>query len=214
MTVCQYLPLCWIRLLPKVNVEEGIYALHFYGCKKVYKSWLSFLETLPNLIDTLLHSCQLEGYCYDCLWHGHKGTWYRKTSSAYHHWPELWHYIWFVQSEEAFTVKRKKHANTHIHTTHTQLSFCSTICSWLIWNCVKAVESCPFIFDFVADWCETQELCDKVVSKDIFMLKYYTDRYKTQKRCDNTVDSFLAILKFVPDWFFRNKVTKKLDGYS
>ena len=46
------------------------------------------------------------------------------------------------------------------------------------------------------------------------MLKYYTDRYKTQKRCDNTVDSFLAILKFVPDWFFRNKVTKKLDGYS
>ena len=128
----------------------------------------------------------------------------------------------FVQSE-AFTVKRKKHANTHIHTphhthththTHTQLPFCNTICSWLIWNCVKAVESCPFVFDFLADWCKTQELCDKVVSKDIFMLKYYTDRYKTQERCDNTVDSFLATLKFVPDRFFRNKVTKKLDGYS
>ena len=143
MTVCQYLPLCWIRLPPKVNVEEGIYALHFYGCKKVYKSWLLLLEALPNLIDTLLHSCQLEGYCYDCLWHGEKGTWYKKTSSAYHHWPELWHYIclfsqkllqWKERNMQTHTYTHHTTPHTHTH-THTH--------------------NYPSAIPFVHDWYET-----------------------------------------------------------
>ena len=70
---------------------------------------------LPGLIDTLLHSRQLEGPCYDCLWRGDKGTWHRIISSVYHRWPELWHYFYcFVQSGEAFTVKRNKHTHVHV----------------------------------------------------------------------------------------------------
>ena len=37
----------------------------------------------------------------------------RNISSAQHHWPDFWHYIYcFIQSAEAFTVKGNKH--THI----------------------------------------------------------------------------------------------------
>ena len=39
--------------------------------------------------------------------------WYRIISSAYHRWPELWHYIYcFVQSGESFTVKGNTHTLT------------------------------------------------------------------------------------------------------
>ena len=37
------------------------------GFWKVCKSCLLLLVVLPDLIDTLLHSCQLEGSLYDCL---------------------------------------------------------------------------------------------------------------------------------------------------
>ena len=55
------------------------------------------------------------------------GTWHRRISSAWHSWPELWHYICcFVQSREAFTVKGNKHilAQTHTH-THTHTHTCT-----------------------------------------------------------------------------------------
>ena len=35
--------------------------------QKVYKSCLLLPVALPDLIDTLLHSCQLEDSCYDSL---------------------------------------------------------------------------------------------------------------------------------------------------
>ena len=47
---------------------------------------------LPCFIDTLLRSCQL-GAFYDFLWRRDKGPWYRNISTAYYHWPNLWHYI-------------------------------------------------------------------------------------------------------------------------
>ena len=68
---------------------------------------------LPRLIDTLLHSCLLEGPCYDCLWRGNKGT-YKSTfeikiiSSAKHRWPDLWHYICYVQSTQRITLTENK----------------------------------------------------------------------------------------------------------
>ena len=39
----------------------------------------------------------------------------RLISSAQHRWPDLWHYICFIQSD-AFMVKRNTHTHTHTHT--------------------------------------------------------------------------------------------------
>ena len=43
------------------------------GLQNDYKCCLLFLVTLHGLIDTLLHSCQPEGPCYDYLSRGDKG---------------------------------------------------------------------------------------------------------------------------------------------
>ena len=37
--------------------------------------------------------------------------------------------------------------------------------------CDKAVDICPFVFNFVPDQYMTQEMCDKVVSKEPFYAK-------------------------------------------
>ena len=76
--------------------------------------------------------------------------------------------------------------------------------------CDKAVDSCPFVFDSIPDWCTTQKICDKAFSEDSFMLKYCLDRYKTQEICDKAVDNFLQALKLVTDWFVTRKIIKKL----
>ena len=44
------------------------------GFQKVYENCLLLLVALSGLIDTLLHSCLLEGSCYDCLRREDKGT--------------------------------------------------------------------------------------------------------------------------------------------
>ena len=54
------------------------------GFWKIYKSCLLLLVSLPGLFDTLLHSCQLQGSFYDCLWSRNKGPWHRNVSSACH----------------------------------------------------------------------------------------------------------------------------------
>ena len=95
------------RLMRRKVAMLRAFFVHF---KNVYKSCLLLFVALPGLIDIFLNSCQLEDSCYDCLWRGDKGIWYRKIFSAYHGWPELWHYIYcFLQSGEAFTVKGNKH---------------------------------------------------------------------------------------------------------
>ena len=33
--------------------------------------------------------------------------------------------------------------------------------------CHKVVDTCPFEFDFIRDWFQTQEMCDKVLSKEV-----------------------------------------------
>ena len=44
----------------------------------------------------------------------------RVISSAQHRWPDIWHYICFVQSE-AFTVKGNTHTHAHAHArTHAR----------------------------------------------------------------------------------------------
>ena len=40
----------------------------------------------------------------------------------------------------------------------------------------KAVDKCPFVFDYVPDQYKPQEMCDKIVSDDLFKLKYCHDR--------------------------------------
>ena len=39
--------------------------------------------------------------------------------------------------------------------------------------CDKAVETCSFVFDSVADRYKTHKMCDKAFSNDPLMLKYY-----------------------------------------
>ena len=38
----------------------------------------------------------------------------------------------------------------------------------------------------------------------------FLHQYETQEMCTKAVDDFLSALKFVPNWFFTNKVIKKL----
>ena len=97
--------------------------------------------------------------------------------------------------------------------------------------CVRAVNTCPFVFESVSDRYKTQEMCDKAVDSYAYALelapeRYKTqeicdnavntcfflfnsvpDRYRTQKMCDEAVEDFLAALKLIPDWWF---VTSKM----
>ena len=41
--------------------------------------------------------------------------------------------------------------------------------------CDTAVDTCPFVFDSVANQYKTEEMCNKVVSKEPFMLKRCSD---------------------------------------
>ena len=112
-TVRQYLPLCCVRTAPEFSEEEGSYASRFVFRK--FTNVVFYFSWLCPVWLTLLYSCQFKGSCYDCLWRGDKGSWYRNISSAYHRWPELLHYICFVQSGKAFTVKGNKEITTHTH---------------------------------------------------------------------------------------------------
>ena len=41
--------------------------------------------------------------------------------------------------------------------------------------CDKAVDTCPFVYDYNPDEYKTQKMCDKALSKDFFMGKYCLD---------------------------------------
>ena len=56
--------------------------------------------------------------------------------------------------------------------------------------CVKAVDTCPLVFNSASDWYKTQEICDKVASEDPLMLKYCLDKYKTQEMCEKLLIVF------------------------
>ena len=78
--------------------------------------------------------------------------------------------------------------------------------------CVKAVDTCSFVFNSVRDRYKTQEMSDKVFSKEPFTLKYCLHRCKTQDMCDKVVDLYLLILKFIPDWFIMCRMIEKHDN--
>ena len=78
--------------------------------------------------------------------------------------------------------------------------------------CNKAVDTCPFVFDFPLDWYRTQEICNKIVSKKPFKLKYCLDRSRTQEMCYEVVDVWCQYKHFLPDWFVTNKMLKELDN--
>ena len=54
--------------------------------------------------------------------------------------------------------------------------------------CVKAVHTCPFVFDSVFDQYKTQvwQSCLQL----FFMLKYCLDKYKTPEIRDKTLEDF------------------------
>ena len=47
--------------------------------------------------------------------------------------------------------------------------------------CDKPVNACFFVFISVPDWYKTQKMRDKAFFEDPFMLEYYLDRYKINK---------------------------------
>ena len=71
----------------------------------------------------------------------------------------------------------------------------------------KDVIRCFFAFYFIPNQHNTQEMCDRVVSKDPFLIVYCPDKYKM---CNEAVDDSLAALKLIPDWCVTNKLIKKL----
>ena len=46
--------------------------------------------------------------------------------------------------------------------------------------CDKAVNKFFFVFDFIPDQYNIQEMCDTAVSNDPFLIVYCPDKYKTQ----------------------------------
>ena len=89
------------------------------GFQKIYKSCILLFVALPGLIDTLFHSCQLEGPCSDCLRCGDKGSQYKTISSACHCCLTLELHLLFFSLRRSLYNERK-HTQTHTHTyTHT-----------------------------------------------------------------------------------------------
>ena len=76
--------------------------------------------------------------------------------------------------------------------------------------CDKAVDTCPFVFEYVPDRYVTQELCDKAVFEEPVMLKYFRGKYKSQEMYDKSVNVSLLALNFVLDWLLRVRYLKTL----
>ena len=55
----------------------------------------------------------------------------------------------------------------------------------------------PFVIRYVADQCETQEMCDKVILENGGMIMFVCDYYKNQKMINKTVDNYALALEFV-----------------
>ena len=55
-----------VRLLRLVKRKVTMLCTFKVGFEKDQKNCLLLLVALPGLTDNLLHSCQLEGPCYDC----------------------------------------------------------------------------------------------------------------------------------------------------
>ena len=44
-------------------------------------------------------------------------------------------------------------------------------------------------------------MCNEAVQSEPFVLEYVPDRYKTQEMCNEAVQSEPEVLRLVPDWF-------------
>ena len=64
--------------------------------------------------------------------------------------------------------------------------------------CIRAVHTCPSVFDSVPDQYITQEMRDKAVDNPS-TIKYVPDRYITQEMCDKAADDNPNALEFAPD---------------
>ena len=70
----------------------------------------------------------------------------------------------------------------------------------------KDVHRCFFVFDFVPDQYEPQEICNIVVSSYPFLIVYCPDKYKHQRMCDEAVDDSLVALNIIIDWLVTVKI--------
>ena len=66
----------------------------------------------------------------------------------------------------------------------------------------KAVDTCPFMLDYILNcW----KICEKSVSKRPYLLKCCLNRYKTQEICEKAVDASLQTMRCGFWLFWRTK---------
>ena len=62
--------------------------------------------------------------------------------------------------------------------------------------CIRAVSTC-FVFDFVPDRYNIQEMCDKAFDNYANALKSVLDLYKTKEMCDKVVSKNTFFVKIL-----------------
>ena len=72
----------------------------------------------------------------------------------------------------------------------------------------QAVDTCPFVLDFIPDWYKTQKICDKLLPQILLCYNFiFIDRIQEMRV--KAVHNFLPKLKCVPHWFVTRKIIKK-----
>ena len=56
-----------------------------------------------------------------------------------------------------------------------------------------------FVFDFITNQDQSQEMCNSIICADPFSLTYVPNQYKTKQMYDKAVDDCLAPLKLISD---------------
>ena len=56
--------------------------------------------------------------------------------------------------------------------------------------CIRAINTCSFVFNSAPDQYETQEMCDKTVDNYSIALKFVLDKYKSKEMCDKIISKF------------------------
>ena len=65
--------------------------------------------------------------------------------------------------------------------------------------CIRAVNTCSFVFDSVPNEYKTQEMCNNAVDNNPSTIKDVSDWWKAQELCDKTADDYSIAWEFFPD---------------
>ena len=65
--------------------------------------------------------------------------------------------------------------------------------------CIRAVNTCSFVFDSVPNEYKTQEMCNNAVDNNLSTIKDVSDWWKAQELCDKAADDYSIAWEFFPD---------------